>query len=103
MRTIPYRAECITENGVRQIVVNIGEQEKGRSKRPREEKGKVRGLEQIGPEKEVITMVVPAVSTGKRKYIKKDTEYWNSKKKKGKGSSREQQPSVPNISPSDRS
>ena len=58
-------------------------------------------MEQIGPDIEVITMVVPAVSKGKRKYVKKDTLYWNSKK--GKGNNRGTVTISAEISPSDRS
>ena len=47
-------------------------------------KGKVEDL-YISAEKEVFNMVVPAISTGKRKYIKKDMDYWESTKRKGKG------------------
>ena len=48
-------------------------------------KGKVRGFVHISAEKEVISTAIPSISTGKRKYVKKDTDYWESKKKKEKG------------------
>ena len=47
-------------------------------------KGKVEDL-YIFTDKEEVKTVVPAILTGKRKYIKKDTEFWEAKRLKGKG------------------
>ena len=47
-------------------------------------KGKVEDL-YIFTDKEEVKTVVPTTLTGKRKYIKKDTEFWEAKRLKGKG------------------
>ena len=79
-----FGTDC-TDGGVMKSVVNaLG---KGLRDEKREEnkrkKGKVKDLDNSA-EKEVCTTVLPALPTGKRKYVKKDMAYWNSKKRKGK-------------------
>ena len=80
-----YRTDC-TDDGVKERVDNaLGKGlREGKRAENKLKKGKVKDLDNSA-DKEDFSTVVPAIPTGKRKYIKKDTVFWESKRRKGKG------------------
>jgi hypothetical protein len=76
--------ECKIEDGVKESVVSAGEEIRGVTEVTKV-KGKAKVLGSSSPEVSTGEIVVKA---GKRKYVKRDTNYWESRAKKGKGATK---------------
>ena len=79
-----FGQDC-TSGGVTERAINaLGKGVKnGKREENKRKKGKVEDLAN-SEVRDVSDTVLPILITGKRKYVKKDTEYWSKKKRKGK-------------------